>query len=90
MGSVTQSFDVFEAKDHLTALLDEVEAGHEILITQHGKPVARLVLPMLASTVPGRGGPPMACCKPARACRSAGRRSRNWSTKGDGKQRYAA
>lgn len=43
MGSVTQSFDVFEAKDHLTALLDEVEVGHEILITRHGKPVARLV-----------------------------------------------
>jgi prevent-host-death family protein len=34
---------VFEAKNSLTALLDEVEEGHEILITRRGKPVARLV-----------------------------------------------
>jgi len=34
---------VFEAKTHLTALLDEVEAGGEVLITRRGKPVARLV-----------------------------------------------
>ncbi len=30
---------VFEAKNSLTALLDEVEEGHEILITRRGKPV---------------------------------------------------
>ena len=34
---------VFEAKNKLTALLDEVEAGGEVLITRRGKPVARLV-----------------------------------------------
>ncbi len=34
---------VFEAKNHLTALLDEVEGGGEVLITRRGKPVARLV-----------------------------------------------
>ncbi len=34
---------VFEAKNRLTALLDEVEEGGEILITRRGKPVARLV-----------------------------------------------
>jgi prevent-host-death family protein len=34
---------VFEAKNHLTALLDEVEGGREVLITRRGKPVARLV-----------------------------------------------
>lgn len=34
---------VFEAKNKLTALLDEVEGGGEILITRRGKPVARLV-----------------------------------------------
>lgn len=33
---------VFEAKNHLTALLDEVEAGGEIVITRRGKPIARL------------------------------------------------
>ncbi len=34
---------VFEAKNRLTALLDEVEGGGEILITRRGKPIARLV-----------------------------------------------
>lgn len=33
----------FEAKTHLSALLDKVEAGEEIVITRHGKPVARIV-----------------------------------------------
>ena len=33
----------FEAKNTLGALLDEVERGEEIVITRHGKPVARLV-----------------------------------------------
>jgi prevent-host-death family protein len=32
----------FEAKNTLGALLDRVEAGEEIVITRHGKPVARL------------------------------------------------
>jgi prevent-host-death family protein len=33
----------FEAKNALSALLDLVEEGQEIVITRHGKPVARLV-----------------------------------------------
>ncbi len=33
----------FAAKNNLGALLDEVEQGGEILITRHGRPVARLV-----------------------------------------------
>lgn len=33
----------FEAKTHLSALLDRVAAGEEVVITRHGKPVARLV-----------------------------------------------
>lgn len=33
----------FEAKTHLASLLDRVAAGEEVLITKHGKPVARLV-----------------------------------------------
>lgn len=32
----------FEAKTHLARLLDEVEKGADILITRHGRPVARL------------------------------------------------
>ena len=34
---------VFEAKNRLTSLLDEVQQGQEVMITRHGKPVARLV-----------------------------------------------
>lgn len=33
----------FEAKNTLGSLLDRVEKGEEIVITRHGKPVARLV-----------------------------------------------
>lgn len=36
------SVGVFEAKNRLTALLEEVEAGAEIIITRRGKPIARL------------------------------------------------
>lgn len=34
---------IFEAKTHLSGLLDEVEQGAEITITRHGKPIAKLV-----------------------------------------------
>ncbi|HEX5796519.1 MAG TPA: type II toxin-antitoxin system prevent-host-death family antitoxin, partial [Geminicoccaceae bacterium] len=33
----------FEAKTHLSALLERVERGEEITITKHGRAVARLV-----------------------------------------------
>jgi len=33
----------FEAKTHLSSLLEQVAAGEEVVITKHGKPVARLV-----------------------------------------------
>jgi prevent-host-death family protein len=33
----------FEAKTHLSSLLDRVARGEEVVITKHGKPVARLV-----------------------------------------------
>ncbi|MHB8303080.1 MAG: type II toxin-antitoxin system Phd/YefM family antitoxin [Acidobacteriaceae bacterium] len=38
-----QEIGAFEAKNTLGALLDRVQGGEEILITRHGKPVARLV-----------------------------------------------
>ena len=38
-----QQIGAFEAKNTLGSLLDRVEAGEEIVITRHGKPVARLV-----------------------------------------------
>ena len=37
-----KSASVSEAKNGLSALLDEVRRGETILITHHGKPVARL------------------------------------------------
>lgn len=32
-----------EAKTHLTQLLDDVERGETLIITRHGRPIARLV-----------------------------------------------
>ena len=33
----------FEAKTHLSTLLERVAQGEEIVITRHGKPLARLI-----------------------------------------------
>lgn len=41
------------AKAHLSQLLDQVEAGEELTITRHGKPVAR-VLPLEVKKKPLR------------------------------------
>jgi prevent-host-death family protein len=35
--------NVYQAKTQLSKLLQQVEAGEEIIIARHGKPVARLV-----------------------------------------------
>ncbi len=37
------TFNVREAKTHLSRLLARVEAGEEIVVARRGKPVARLV-----------------------------------------------
>ena len=34
---------IFEAKTHLSSLVDEVAKGGEVVITKHGKPVAKIV-----------------------------------------------
>jgi prevent-host-death family protein len=44
-----------EARQNLSALLDEVRKGHEITITDRGRPVARLVPPRAATAQPFRG-----------------------------------
>ena len=36
---------VREARQNLSMLLDEVKKGREVLITEHGRPVAKLVPP---------------------------------------------
>lgn len=33
----------FEAKTHLSNLLDQVERGEQIVITKHGRPIAKLM-----------------------------------------------
>ncbi len=38
-----QHVQIAEAKAHLSALIERVEAGEEIVIARRGKPVARLV-----------------------------------------------
>jgi prevent-host-death family protein len=40
-----ESIGSFEAKTHLPALLERASKGETIIITRHGKPVARLVPP---------------------------------------------
>jgi prevent-host-death family protein len=46
---VTKSVGAYEAKTKLPALLELVEKGHEIVITKHDRPVAKLV-PVGAAT----------------------------------------
>jgi prevent-host-death family protein len=41
-----KEFGAFEAKNKFSALLDLVEQGEEVVITRHGKAVARLVAPI--------------------------------------------
>ena len=38
-----RSIQAAEAKTHLSSLLDEVERGETLIITRHGKPIARIV-----------------------------------------------
>ena len=43
-----------EARQNLSSLIEEVRKGHEILITDRGKPVACLVPPPLQTAEPYR------------------------------------
>ena len=42
-GAAVREIGAFEAKTHLSALLEAVAAGESIVITKRGRPVARLV-----------------------------------------------
>jgi prevent-host-death family protein len=44
----------YEAKTHLSELLEKVEGGEEIIITKHGAPVAKLVPVKKEATVEQR------------------------------------
>jgi prevent-host-death family protein len=39
----TNTVGAYDAKTHFSELLEKVEAGEEITITKHGRPVARMV-----------------------------------------------
>ncbi|CAN5760327.1 type II toxin-antitoxin system prevent-host-death family antitoxin [soil metagenome] len=38
-----RTVNIYEAKTHLSRLIEQVEAGEEIVIARSGRPVARLV-----------------------------------------------
>jgi prevent-host-death family protein len=40
---IMRQIQASEAKTHLPQLLDEVERGETVIITRHGRPIARLV-----------------------------------------------
>jgi prevent-host-death family protein len=40
---MTVTVGAFQAKTHLSELLARVEAGEQVTITKHGRPIARLV-----------------------------------------------
>ncbi|WP_428355339.1 type II toxin-antitoxin system Phd/YefM family antitoxin [Methyloprofundus sp.] len=35
--------NIHEAKTHLSQLLEQIEAGEDVIIARHGKPIARLI-----------------------------------------------
>lgn len=52
---MADTVNVYEAKTHLSRLLDRVAAGEEIVIGRAGTPIAKLV-PYVAPTEPRRPG----------------------------------
>ncbi|HWG64851.1 MAG TPA: type II toxin-antitoxin system Phd/YefM family antitoxin [Streptosporangiaceae bacterium] len=53
---MSESVNVYEAKTHLSQLLDRAAAGEEIVIARSGRPIARLVALADASSSPRRPG----------------------------------
>ncbi len=52
---MSETVNVYEAKTHLSRLLAQVEAGEDIVIARHGRPIARLV-PFVATRTQRRPG----------------------------------
>lgn len=50
-----EQVNIYEAKTHLSKLLERVEAGEEIIIARNGRPVGRLV-PMQRERSPRQPG----------------------------------
>ena len=55
-----RSVNIYEAKTRLSALIQAVERGEEIVITNRNRPVARLVPPLRHASAPCSAppGPP--------------------------------
>jgi prevent-host-death family protein len=54
-GAVDRVLNLYEAKTHLSVLVDEAAAGREIIIAKAGRPMAKLVpLRQTARRSPGR------------------------------------
>jgi prevent-host-death family protein len=49
---VTKTYNVGEAKTHLSSLLDEVQRGVEVIVAKNGEPIARLTKIERARTRP--------------------------------------
>jgi antitoxin (DNA-binding transcriptional repressor) of toxin-antitoxin stability system len=54
----------FEAKTHLSSLLDKVEAGEDVLITRHGQAVAQRGAQVTQPTDYGNIGSPVTVGRP--------------------------
>lgn len=54
---VRESVALYEAKTHLSSLVDRAAAGEEFVITKSGHPMARLVPiePLPTTRIPGQG-----------------------------------
>jgi prevent-host-death family protein len=50
-----KTVNIHQAKTHLSRVIEDVQAGEEVLIARNGKPVARL-LPMASRVAPRRPG----------------------------------
>jgi prevent-host-death family protein len=54
-GGGVKTVNIYEAKTHLTGLIEDVARGDEVIIARHGRPVARL-LPIAPRLLPRRPG----------------------------------
>ncbi|HEX5217257.1 MAG TPA: type II toxin-antitoxin system prevent-host-death family antitoxin [Vicinamibacterales bacterium] len=55
MGLTLRAMNLYDAKTHLSSLVDEAAAGAEIIIAKNGKPLAKLVgVRPPAGRTPGR------------------------------------
>ena len=50
-----QSYNVAEAKTHLSEILQRVSEGEEILLTRRGRPIARVIPAARTSNILGAG-----------------------------------